>query len=104
MGNIEMSGKEYLLYLRARQDRIEEYILERFKAAKKHRLSKQEICQMVEAEFRCELPVDDTENIILKGVITNLLDSYEVKGWLEPVATKYGPGYHFIGDKIRKAA
>ena len=104
MDTIAMSGKEYLLYLRSRQELMMDYILECFKGAEKKSLSEQELLQMVEARFCCELPVDDPENVILKGVLTNMLDRYEVQGKLIPVAMKYGPGYQLIGEDLDDVA
>lgn len=104
METIMMSGKEYLLYLRARQELMENYILDCFKNAKDYRLSEQEIYSMVGEKFRCELPVDDAENVILKGVVMNLLDRYEVWGYITPMPTKYGPGYQLIDKKTDEAA
>lgn len=104
MEMIAMSGKEYLLYLRARQELMEDYILECFKGAEKGMLSGQDIFQMVEAKLRCELPVDDTQNVVLKGILTNMLDRYEVQGNLVPVSMKDGPGYQLIGKSLDEAA
>lgn len=104
MEKIMMSGKEYLLYLRARQELLEKFILECFKGAKKGSLSEQEIYSMTNEKFQCELPVDDPDNVILKGVIMNLLDRYEANGYLLPVATKYGPGYQFVKKTAEDAA
>lgn len=104
MDMIAMSGKEYLLYLRARQELMMDYILECFKSAEKQRLSEQELLQLVADRFRCELPVDDPEHVILKGVLTNMLDRYEVQGKLIPVAMKYGPGYQLISENMDEVA
>lgn len=102
--DIAMTGKEYLLYLRAHQEQMEHYILECVENAKGHRLSETEILELVEKKFRCELPVDDKDQVILKGVLTNLLDRYEVQGCLMAVSTKYGPGYQLAGKKREEAA
>jgi len=104
MEAIKMSGKEYLLYLRARQEQIKAYVMECFKEAKDEMLSEQELFEMVEEKFRCELPVDDPENVILKGILTNMLDWYEVQGYLTPVSMKYGPGYRLNRKKLKQAA
>ena len=101
---IMMSGKEYLLYLRARQEQMKAYVLECFKEAKNGKLSEQELFEMVEAKFRCELPVDDPENAILKGILTNMLDWYEVQEYLAPVSMKCGPGYRLNHKKLEEAA
>lgn len=103
METIMMSGKEYLLYLRERQELMENYILECLKNAKDHRLSEQEIYRMTDEKFRCEL-VTDAENVILKGLVMNLLERYEVRGNIIPIPTKYGPGYQFVGKKSDEAA
>lgn len=104
METIMMSGKEYLLYLRERQEQMESYILDCLKDAKNYNLSEQEIYQMAGEKFRCELPVDDAENMILKGIVRNLLDRYEARGSIVPVSTKYGPGYQLTGKKADEAA
>ena len=99
-----MSGKEYLLYLRERQGLMGKYILECLKNAKNHTLSEQEIYRMTEEKFQCAIPVDDAENVILKGIVRNLLERYEVHGNIVPVPAKYGPGYQLIGKKADEAA
>ena len=104
MEEIMMSGKEYLLYLRARQEQMKAYVLECFKEAMNGKLSEQELFEMVEEKFRCELPVDDPENVILKGILTNMLDWYEVQGYLAPVSMKNGPGYRLNRKKLKQAA
>lgn len=104
MEEIMMSGKEYLLYLRARQEQMKAYVLECFKEAMNGKLSEQELFEMVEEKFRCELPVDDPENVILKGILTNMLDWYEVQGYLAPVSIKNGPGYRLNRKKLKQAA
>lgn len=104
MEEIMMSGKEYLLYLRARQEQMKAYVLECFKQAKHETLPEQELFEMVEEKFRCELPVDDPENVILKGILINMLDWYEVQGYLAPVSMKYGPGYRLNRKKLERAA
>lgn len=104
MENIIMSGKDYLLYLRARQEQMKAYVLECFKEAKDEKMSEQDLFELVEKTFQCELPVDDSENVILKGVLTNILNWYEVQGHLTPVSMKYGPGYRLNRKKLEEVA
>lgn len=104
MKEIMMSAKEYLLYLRARREQMKAYVLECFKGAKDGKLSEQELFEMVEEKFRCERPVDDPENVILKGILTNMLFWYEVQGYLVPVSMKYGQGYRLNRKKLEEAA
>lgn len=99
MGTIMMSGAEYLLYLRYHQDQLERFILECFQKAKGQSLREQEIFAMVEKEFRCNLPVNDSENVILKGVLTNLLDRYEIQGILLPVSMEEETGYQLVSER-----
>ena len=54
---------------------------------------------MVEKEFRCSLPVNDSENVILKGVLTNLLDRYEIQGILLPVSIEEETGYQLASER-----
>lgn len=104
MREIQMSGKEYLLYLRARQDQMKEYVLNCFKEAKDRTLSERKLFEMIAEKFRCELSVDDSENVILKGVLTNMVDWYEAYGYLVPVSTEDGPGYQMVRKKLEEAA
>ncbi len=104
MEEIQMSGKEYLLYLRARQDQMKEYVLKCFEEAKDRTLPEQKLFEMTAEKFRCELPVDDPENVILKGVLANMVDWYEAYGYLAPVSTEAGPGYQLICKKLEEAA
>lgn len=104
MEKIRMSGKAYLLYLRARQKQMEDYLLDCFRKAEKHMLPEQEIIRMVKAKIQCELPAEDGEDVILKGVVRNLLYRFEALGYLAPVSTEAGQGYQLIDKNADVAA
>lgn len=104
MGNIPKSGKEYLLYLREQQEVISNYILDCFRGASEGKISEQELFCMVGQRFRCELDADDPDDIILKGVVRNLLRQCEARGQIIQASSKDGSVYRIIDRKSEKAA
>ena len=104
MGNIPKSGKEYLLYLREQQEVISDYILDCFRSASEGKISEQELFCMVGQRFRCELDADDPDDIILKGVVRNLLGQCEAHGQIIPATSKDGSVYRIIDKKSENAA
>ena len=104
MENIMMTTTEYLLYLRARKKQMEDYILECLKNAEGQSMSETEIFTLVEEKFHCELPVDDKDQIILKGILRNLLDWFEVQEVPIPIIIRSESGYQFSGKNNETAA
>lgn len=102
--NIQMSGKEYLLYLREQQDAINACILECFQSVPKRTLSEQELVCMIEHRLPFGTDADDPHNMILEGVVRNLLGRFEAHGQIISVCSKEGHRYRLTEGKSKNAA
>lgn len=104
MGSISMSGKEYLLYLRAHQDTIREYIVDCLKDTTKGILAERELIRLIKQHFPFEHAKDDTEDVILIGIVRNLLGQREMSEKILSITEAQETAYKLLKWKKNSAA
>lgn len=90
---VDMNGTEYLLYLRGKQDMMQEEILRFCKSYKKCAVSANRIYEEMKDRYPMSVENKGEENVILRGVLCNLLMKLVSKGMLEVITQKDGDKY-----------
>ena len=102
----EMSGPQYLLKLRARQEEMAEDVLKICeKAMPGEHLTSEAIYEKIEKKYHITRVGEYEEDVILKGVFKNLLSILTGKQLLaEDTAENGEPGYRIAVSKNEDAA
>lgn len=103
---VEMSGSEYLLKLRARQEEMAEDVLKICeKAMSGEYLTSEAIYEKIEKKYHIPRVGEYEEDVILKGVFKNMLSILTGKQLLsEGTAENEEPGYRIAVSKNEDAA
>lgn len=93
---VDMTGASYLVSLREKQEEMKMEILEFCKSKGVHAISVMEIYDAIKGHYPIPGKDGGKENVILQGIIRNLLLVLVAHGELEEKKSETGVGYFYL--------